>query len=500
MKNRRDLSSCSWLVACAVVMAGLAGGPSLSAQTPAPADPAISPVGTPVAALPQAPASSAAPIKTPAEVEREHEQQVLNQERLIDNQEELQLDVPALSGMNQSALSTETEWTKTGVNSGGIEVSGGYMSNLYSQPTNGLGSFLTQYSLPVTLDLSGERTRFHITYLPQFTLYAEAPGVYQTHVYGQTLLHSFSARTTLSWQLVGAYYRDVGQFLPTVLPVGGVGIAQPIGTGSAVAGTSTISNVATSVALLHRMTARDQITYTGTAAWNELRQSGTDAQPVAAQVLRNEPFAGDVLYEHTVTPSTFVGVEGTAAYVRGLSTLTNLTYETVLGTLRYGSTRSDSFSFSAGPMVRHSSGNVTPTSDGNGVTYAMNVSYLHKSHLANVQAGYARVIQLSLDNSALPAHQLAASFGRPITRHLDLTADARYIRAISPTPNLNQSSFGGGLRVDYRTGTRLSWFANASDTYSSQPTSSVTGSTTTSFTRGEINGGVRLALDRTTRR
>ncbi|MEO6803938.1 MAG: hypothetical protein ABI197_11925 [Granulicella sp.] len=424
----------------------------------------------------------------------DQQQQILQVEDVGDNLDELQLQTPSLSDMNQSALSVETESTRGLVANSALEVSGGYISNLYNRSSDVIGSGFSRYTVPLTLNISKSRTRFIASYLPQLAVYSAASGVYQTHVYDQTLLYGLSNRTTLSWQLSGARYRDVGQFLPVVLPTGGTGIAQPLGGGTGAGTTSTISNAATSIALLHKLSARDQVTLTGTAAWNELLQAGTSSQPSARSILRNQSFAVDAIYEHALSSSVFVGVEGTAAYVRGLSNATTLNYETGLGTLRYIISASDSFSVAAGPLIRSSS-NTAPTAGDDGATYALNARYTHQSSIGNVSASFTRVIQLSLDNSATPANQFSTDFVRPVMRNIDLTLDLRYIRTGSGAASaaeIRQTNFGGSVRVDYRTGTRLSWFATASLSSASQPAAN-TGTST--FTRNEMSGGLRFILD-----
>ena len=460
-------------------------------QVSSPLDP-VKPASTSTPYAAPAASNAASTTNTPQQAEVEAERQVLREESLLDNQDELQVQAASLSDMNLNALSVETEATRGRRSTASFEASGGYTTNLFNSAQNVIGSGFSRFSAPVTYTFSKPRARFIASYLPEFTLYSAASGIYQTHVYNHTLLYSLSPRTTLNWQLSGARYRDVGQFLPVVLQTGGTGVAQPTGSVLNTAGTSTVNNAATAVSVLHKLSPEDQITVTGTAAWNELAQTASVGQALTNNILRNQTFAADALYEHTVNSTTFLGVEGTAAYVRGLSNGTTLYYETVLGTIRYAANANDTFSFAAGPLIRNASSSVTTKGD-SGTTYALNAQYTHRSHIATVGGGYARVIQLSLDNSSTPANQVFATFSRPITRHFDATIDMRYIHSGAGAADYNQTNFGGAVRLDYRTGTRLSWFATGSDTYAVQP---ATTTTTATFTRGEISGGLRFDLDR----
>jgi hypothetical protein len=468
------------------LVAGSCNAPVLLGQTPANAE--ASP------AIPQwspAPDASAVNVQTPADLEAEQERLVLNQEELVDNREDLEHAESAVAHMNQSALSVETESTRRSGRTGALEVSGGYLNNLYDRATDKIGSGFSRYSLPMSYNAVGTRTLFQASYVPELSSYSAASSLYQSHTYEHTLLYSLGRRTTLSWQLAVAHYRDVGQFLPAVLPVGGGGIAQPVGSASNKAGISTVSNLATSFTLQHRSSPRDEITYTATAAWTELLQLTSPPQAGNHQVLRNEPYAADIVYEHALSPSTFVGAEGTLAYVRGLSTSTRLIYESALGTMRYTPAPNDTFSLAGGPLILQTSGVAQSAQAGN-TTYAVNANYAHRSQIATVGLGYARIVQLSIDNTALPAHQLYGTFMRPLTRNIDFTVDSRYIHAMAVASNPAQTSVGGALRLDYRTHTRLGWFLNASGTYVSQSAAS---STATSFNRNEISGGFRFSLD-----
>ncbi len=408
----------------------------------------------------------------------------------------------SLSTLNESALTVYTSARHHPAFGVSAQLSGGYADNIYDLPSNKIGGAFSRFAFPVTYERTGDRSQFHASYFPEVLYYPEfTPAIYQSHSYGHDFLYQKSERTTFDWQLAAGHYRELGQYLPGVLAAGGIGIVQPTLSGAYADNSTTVNNVATTLAVSNKLSQRDSMTYTGTVAWSEDYQNGVPPGQLR-QMLRSETGSLDALYQHAISGQTAVGLDASVIYIRGLEPVGHVGYATLLATARRQFTPSTSLSVGIGPLFSHSSvsyvspGFNLPSNAGsqasNSPTYAGNVNFEHRSHFATYSAGYARVIQLNYLQAAVTANDFSATVVRPISPLLDLTVAAVYIKSDSSSVQLQQSTLGGSGRLDYHLGSRMLLFVNATTFRLSVPSASTY---QLPYNRNEFSGGITISLN-----
>lgn len=396
----------------------------------------------------------------------------------------------SLSTLNESALTVYTDaqhHPAFGINA---ELSEGYTDNIYDVPSNKIAGSFGRFAFPATYERTTDQSQLHASYFPEILYYpVQGGGTFFTQSFGLDFIHKTSERTSIDWQVAGGRYKDLGQYLPTLLPIGGIGIAQASLTGSTLDNSITVDNAATSIALSHRLTERNLVTTTATFDWEE------DYLTVPAgqfnQMLRSETAGLDVAYEHAISTHTTIGADGSVIYIRGLAPTGHLEYATVLATMRRQFTSKTSIGIGVGPLFsRASSAFVAPGSTP--PTYAGYFNISHNSHFATMSAGYSRVIQLGYLQAAVVANNFSGDLSRPITPLLDLTFDARYIKSDSSSVELQQSALGASGRLDYHLGNRMVLFLNASAFRLSVPAAATFA---LPYNRNEVSGGLRFSLN-----
>lgn len=359
----------------------------------------------------------------------------------------LQVDpINSLAYVNSNASSVQYTDRLHGPFSAAVEARGYYADNLFDaaqKPTS--GGYLSG-GAPVGYRWSGTKARFSVNYRIDGYVY---PGYSQLNSISQVYLHQWqynkSEVTNFFWNVAAGRVTSLGQYLPTLIPIGSIGVTQPTLGNNVLENSFTTTNAITAMGFIHKVSDYTQMTGTFTGGWVEEAEN----QPIpgqARQILRTEPFGFDFQVDHLISPKTSLGGEVTDVYIRGLAPVGHSNYVAALVTGKHNFTPNLGIRVAAGPLFTNVTENSQTTA--NDTTYAISAAIDYTTLNARIYGGYSRVIALQIGGGPSIANQVSAVFDRSLSRGIDLTVDARYVQTNSNISSLVQSNYGITARID----------------------------------------------------
>jgi hypothetical protein len=359
----------------------------------------------------------------------------------------LQVDpINSLAYVNSNASSVQYTDRLHGPLSIAVEARGNYADNIFDAASGSTSGGYFSGGAPVGYRWTGVKTRFSVNYRIDGYIY---PGYSQLNSVSQVYLHQLqynkSEITNFFWNVAAGRVTSLGQYLPTLIPIGGTGITQPTLANNVLENSYTTTNAITAAGFIHKISDYTQMTGTVTGGWvEESENAPVQGQP--RQILRTEPLGLDFQMDHLISPKTSIGGEVTNVYIRGLAPIGHSDYTAVQVTGKHNFTPNLGIHVAAGPLfaiVTQSAGNTT-----NDTTYAVTAAVDYTTLNARIYAGYSRVIALQIDGGPSVANQVSAVFDRSLSRGIDLTVDARFIHTDSSISSLVQTNYGITARVD----------------------------------------------------
>lgn len=394
---------------------------------------------------------------------------------------------PNLANVNENADTVQYIDREAGPFNIGIDLKSGFGDNLFNAATNKQSGYFAGFGIPAGLRLRRARTLFDLNYRLDKVYYPQYSGVDNiSQTYTHQLEHHVSEHTTYFWNLAAGRVTSIGQYLPSFIPIGNTGVTQaPVGS-TTLASNYNTTNVESSLGFEHKVSETDHVLGTATGGWVEQApQNAVHGQP--SLVLRSEVAGLDLRYEHATGPNSKIGAELTNVYIRGLAPRGHDNYTAVEGLYRRNLTSRLDLRVAAGPLFSSVSGG--EVNHKNTFTYAASANLEYSIAHSRMAFNYARVLQLGYLQTATTANQFGVLFDRELTPTIDLTVDARYVRADSSSAILNQSQFGLSGKIDKRIAPNVLLFVSASRSQQRIPSGL---GNNTSFDRDDVFGGITV--------
>jgi hypothetical protein len=330
----------------------------------------------------------------------------------------------------------------------GVETIGTYTSNLFNtfSPVQGGGYF--DFGFPVTFSKMTPTSNYTAAFRADVSNYPGNGELNHTsEVFSQDWSHQSSELTKWDWQVAAGKIVTVGDYLPAVIAVGTTGVAQ----GQFADGLEPIYNAATTLTYTRRLSETDTLIASGTGGWLE-EPYDINAETNLPAWSREATTGLDLQFQRALNPHRAVGVELSEVYVRGLTPVGNSDFTALKGTFQQAISEHSSLHLGIGPLYSNSSveGNIYPSSSG--FSYTADASYNFQTALAKMSVGYQRIIEAGYLGPPTTADSYYFTLGRPLTRTLELSADARDTRLTSATgesaaESENFSDFGVTARL-----------------------------------------------------
>lgn len=396
---------------------------------------------------------------------------------------------PNLANVNEDADTVQYIDREAGPFNIGIDLKSGFGDNLFNSAGNKRSGYFAGFGIPAGLRLRRSRTLFDLNYRLDKSYYPQYSGVNNTsQVYTHQLERHASEHTTYYWNLAAGRVTSIGQYLPAFIPIGNTGVAQAPVSSTALSSNYNTTTLTTSLGFEHKVSERDQVLGTATGGWVEQAEQNKNAVPgQARQVLRSEVAGLDLRYEHATGPHSKIGGELTNVYIRGLAPRGHDNYTALEGSYRRNLTSHLDLRVAAGPLFSKASGDQLVHT--NTFSYAASANLEYNIAHSRMAFSYARVLQLAYLQTATTANQFGVVFDRELTPTIDLTVDARYVRADSSSAILKQSQFGLTGKIDKRIAPNVLLFVSASR--SQQKIPSALGNNN-SFDRDDVFGGITV--------
>lgn len=396
---------------------------------------------------------------------------------------------PTLASTNESAETLQYTDRELGPVNVGFDLKGGFGDNLFNLPGSNQSGPFAGFGVPFGLRLRNVKTQFNLNYRLDKVFYpthTEVDNLSQT--YSHQLEHHTSEHTALYWNLIAARLTSVGQYLPSIIPIGSGGVAQGPVAANALASSFTTSNAATSVGFSHDLSENDKVLGTLTGGWVEQAQGA--AEPgMQRQILRNQVAGLDLQYERATSLQGTIGAELTNIYIRGQVPRGHENHVALLGTYKRKLAEHVDFRVGAGPLYSSTSGGIIGHETA--FSYAATADLEYRIQHTCIAFDYARVFQLGYQQTASIANEFSAFFDRELVRSVDLTVDARYVRTDSRALVANQSTFGVEGRVNKSIAPNVLLFLSASRTQQQAPGILVNSN---SYNRDDVFGGITVLL------
>jgi hypothetical protein len=314
------------------------------------------------------------------------------------------------------------------------------LANTYDTVPARSGEYL-RLGAPVGVHFWNSRSDFNAFLRVDTSLY---PGnSYLNHtseVYSHQYLRKLSEITTASWSLAGGHVVTLGQYLSPLIGVGSTGVVSPQQTG----GLQATNDAATTFTLAHQLSERDTISASGTAGWlDQPLLAVKNAQIIGAY--RQVTGGGVLQWQHALNSREIAGVELNNVYVKGLNPDGDSNFSSAKLTFSQTLTPHTFFTGGIGPLFIHSVFPGVPNQDE--ISYAANAAVDYNQRIGHISVGYARVYAVGYLSPSSLANQLYASFDRPVSSRLHLTADTQYIRTTLPV----QQQAGAYSQVGFTT-------------------------------------------------
>jgi len=399
------------------------------------------------------------------------------------------ITTPTIVSTNESADTLQYADRELGPVNVGVDLKGGFSDNLFNSSGGGGSGSFAGFAVPVGLRFRNVKTQFNLNYRADKVFYPAHTEIDNfSQAYSNQLEHHTSEHTALYWNFIAGRLTDIGQFLPSIIPIGSGGIAQGPSAANAAESSTTTSNLATSLGFTHDVSEDSKVLGTLTAGWIEQAQ-GKPAPGTARQILRNDVGGIDLQYQRAISLRTTLGGEVTQVYIRGLAPRGHENYVAVEGTYVRQLTDHLDLRVGAGPLFNSSTSvGVKPQTD---VSYAASADVQYRIQRTLIGFDFSRVFQLGYQQTATIGNQISASFDRELSRTLDVTVDGRYVRSDSSSINQNQSTLGITGRVNKRIAPNVLLFLSASRSQQRTPAVLLNGN---SYNRDDVFGGITVLL------
>jgi hypothetical protein len=372
----------------------------------------------------------------------------------------------------------------------GLQATGGAITNFFGSQTNQQTAGYIQFTADAGVFLRSSRTRYFLLYQPQYNVY---PQFSQVNSYGQsafqTLTHQLTEHNAIEWDMTGARYMSLNEFLPQNLSIGNIGIVVPTLAQKLLEDSFQITNAATSVHL--RTLLSERLTFDGTITGGFfllVPNSAAHASPSATE--RFVTSGADLKLSYQLTPRDIVGGEATPIFIYGLSPGGHEVAEVVQGIYQRQLTATLSASVGAGPLFIQSSspvyGRVRATS------YAINAALTRSLRQSQFAVLYSRAFVVNLLSPAIASNSFGGSAYVPLKGHWIAFGAGNYVHDSGTSTYGGATIYGGSGELAYQVQTKFQLFARYS--VSSQSFNEVTGQQPYSFVRNQIGGGIRFNL------
>jgi hypothetical protein len=368
----------------------------------------------------------------------------------------LQVDpINTLAYVNANASSVQYTDRLHGPLSIGVEARGAYADNVFDAAQGRQSGAYFTGGAPVGYRWENDRARFSVNYRIDGFVY---PGYSSINSISQIYLHKWqytkSDITNFYWDVAAGRVTSLGQYLPTLIPIGNTGVTQPTIGANVLENSYTTSDAITVLGFTHKLSDYSQMTGSVTGGWIEERQDA----PIpgeARQYLKTEPAGFDFELDHLISPKTALGGEVTNVFIRGLAPVGHDDYTAVEATFKHNFTPTIGMRVAAGPLFAVVSSSTIKSND---VTYALSGAVDYTTINSRINLDYARVIAVDYQTTPAVANQFSAVFDRSLTRGLDLTLAARYIHTGSSAESLVNTNYGITARVDRHLTNKLTLF------------------------------------------
>jgi hypothetical protein len=373
----------------------------------------------------------------------------------------------------------------------GLAASGGEVTNFLGSQTNKQNAAFIQFNASGGLKLQSSRTRYYALYQPQYYIYPQYTNVNNfSQSFFQSVDHSFSNHTVMSWGTTAARYLSLSEFLPQNLGIGGIGVIVPTPGQELLDNSFELTNAATNLSLRHLMSAKMTFTATVTGAYFMEVPTFVVGEEVVFPAQRFLTLGADVRLEYQWRPRDAVGVAATPIYVDGLKGEGHQSAETVQGTYQRQLTSTLSASVGAGPLFIQSSSSGFGSVHDN--SYALTASISRQLRQSQFSAAYSRALLVNLLEPAAVTNTFSGSAYLPEGNHWIFSGAASYTHNAASSLYGAGHVYGGSAQASYQLTTQMQLFARYS--LISQTYTFGTPQQSNGFTRNQFGGGIRFNL------
>lgn len=387
-----------------------------------------------------------------------------------------------------SAIAAENEsFERYGL---GLATSGGYITNFLGSQSNPLGTGYLQFNVNGGLMLRSSRTHYFALYQPQYTVYPQYTVVNNlSQAFYQSLVHSFSEHTAMSWGTTAARYLGLNEYLPQSLGIGGIGVIVPTPGQQLLKNSYELTNAATNLSLRHLMSAR--MSFTGTLTGAYFLEAPTNVAQLNPSVAQRFITSGlDARMDYQWTRRDAVGVAVTPIYVEGLTPSGHQSAETLQGTYQRQLTSTLSATVAAGPLFIQSSSSQFGSATYN--SYAVSASITRQLRQSQFAAGFSRALLVNLLEPPLVADSVSGSAYLPEGSHWIFSGAGSYSHSAATSLYGAGHLYGGSAQASYRISRQMQLFALyslISQSYTFGSTQQLSG-----FTRNQFGAGIQFNL------
>lgn len=384
---------------------------------------------------------------------------------------------------NASTINAENEdFDRYGL---GLQAEGGAQTNFFGTQTNQVTAAYIALSASGAAIFRTNRSRFYVLYQPQYNIY---PQYSDTNNFRQSvftsLTHVLTPHLGIDWNVTGARYLSLTQFLPQSLGIGGIGVVVPTLQSQLLQNSSWNTNAATNVTARYIQSVRTTWTGTLTGAYFLL----VPAHPAVAGATAERYITTglDLRMNYQWTLRDTLGAELTPVYLLGLTPSGHTYAETLEGIYQRQLNATTTVQVGAGPLfIQSTSQQFGSERD---VTYALNASISRQVRQSQFSLGYQRAFVVSFLSQATTGNLVNFNAYIPMSHHLLATGTASYTHN---SGSYAGTIYGGTGQISYLLGAKTRLYAEYSGT--SQDLS-IGLPHSYNFTQNKFGAGIRFNL------
>ncbi len=397
--------------------------------------------------------------------------------------------------LNQGVGATEAEnesFNRFGL---GLQAEAGGITNFFGTQTDQATAAYTTLTADAGVNLRTSRTRYYLLYQPQYNIYPQYSGL---NNYAQTLFqsldHAITQHVGIGWDLTGARYLSLDQFLPQSLGIGGIGVVVPTLQSQVLSNSVEFTNAATNLRLRYLISAR--MTFTGTLTGGYFLLVPSDRTATTTTLTERTLLSGgDFRLDYQLNSHDSIGVELTPLYIYGLTPEGHLTAETLQATYKRQLTATTSISAAAGPLFFQTS--IPGFGSTHDVSYSLNAGLNRQIRHSQLSISYARAFIVSFLSPPVVANEGSLNARVPLLHRVVLTAAASYTHETSSSSfgtvsdQFGGTLYGGTAQIAYLIGARTQLYgaySRISDDLSYGQLQSYT------FSQNKFGAGIRFNL------